>query len=52
MCYFNIAHCFAKCGYIEKAILALKAVTLEDFQVVVDYNRGIFELLSRNPDLD
>ena len=51
MCYFNIAVCFAKCGYITKAQLAIKCVDHKHFELIANYNKAIFELLSKGGSL-
>ena len=47
MSNFQIGVCFAKCGYLERAIQVMNAVKHPDFQVVVNFNRGVFELLKK-----
>lgn len=51
MNYFNISVCYAKCCYIQKARLAMMAVTHPDFQAVVEFNKALFELLDKKQDI-
>ena len=52
MCFFNISVCYAKSGYIEKAKSALKNIKANEFQIFVNFNKAIFELLKRDQNLD
>ena len=51
MNYFNIAICYAKCCYIQKARLAMMAVTHPDFQAVAEFNKALFELLDKKQNI-
>ena len=51
MAYFNLSVCFAKCGYLDKALEVLlntKVGLLSeecDFHILAKYNKAIFSLL-------
>lgn len=58
MAYFNLSVCFAKSGYLNKALETIKNPDIgllsknQDFELPAIYNLAIYQLLSKPPNVE